>query len=169
MAHAAEERLVEWLRDAHAMEEQAQHILATTASRLENHPELRQQLERDRERSHRQAAMLKQCIAKHGTDTSTLKDIAAKVLAVAQGLSGVFVGDEVVKAALALYTFKHMEIASYKILIAAAERVGDFETKRACEQALQQEREMVDWFEQTVPAITLRYLDREEAGAATKH
>ena len=165
----AEERLVEWLRDAHAMEEQAQQILATTVNRLENYPELTQELERDRQRSHRQAAMLKQCIAKHGTDTSTLKDIAAKVLAVAQGLSGIFVGDEVVKAALALYTFKHMEIASYKILIAAAERVGDFDTKRACEEALQQEREMVDWFEQSVPAITLRYLDREESGVVAKH
>jgi ferritin-like metal-binding protein YciE len=161
----AEERFIEWLRDAHAMEEQAQQMLAMTAARLDDYPELKMQLERDRQRAHRQAAMLKQCIARHDTDTSLLKDVAGKVMAIAQGLSGVFVGDEVVKAALAVYTFKHMEIASYKILIAAAEKVGDFETKRACEEALQQEREMVDWLEQTIPAITLRYLDREQTKA----
>jgi ferritin-like metal-binding protein YciE len=161
----SEERFLEWLRDAHAMEEQAQQMLALTASRLDDYPELKQQLERDRQRSHRQAAMLKQCIARHDTDTSLIKDIAARVVAVGQGLSGMFVGDAVVKAALAVYTFKHMEIASYKILIAAAEKIGDFETKRGCEEALQQEREMVDWLEQTIPGITLRYLDRADTAA----
>jgi ferritin-like metal-binding protein YciE len=161
----SEERFLEWLRDAHAMEEQAQQMLALTASRLDDFPELKQQLERDRQRSHRQAAMLKQCIARHDTDTSLFKDIAARVVAVGQGISGMFVGDVVVKAALAVYTFKHMEIASYKILIAAAEKVGDFETKRGCEEALQQEREMVDWLEQTIPGITLRFLDRDETSA----
>ena len=36
-----DERLNEWLRDAHAMEEQAEQMLSATASRIENYPELK--------------------------------------------------------------------------------------------------------------------------------
>jgi ferritin-like metal-binding protein YciE len=63
-----------------------------------------------------------------------------------------------------------MEIASYKILIATAEQVGDQETKRVCEEILHEEEAMADWLEQNVPSLTKQYLRREETpGATAKH
>ena len=40
----AEENLNDWLRDAHAMEQQAEKMLEATSSRLENYPELRERM-----------------------------------------------------------------------------------------------------------------------------
>ncbi len=84
----------------------------------------------------------------------------ARMLGVAQGLSGLFVGDEVVKGVLATYTFEHMEIASYRILIAAAEKVGDAETKTVLEEIVREEEEMAKWLESHFNPVTLQYLDR---------
>ena len=42
MAASAEDRLMDWLRDAHAAEEQAATMLASTARRIVNYPELKE-------------------------------------------------------------------------------------------------------------------------------
>ena len=42
----SEELLVDWLRDAHAMEKHAEQVLSNSASRIENYPELKAQIER---------------------------------------------------------------------------------------------------------------------------
>src|SRR3546814_2257952 len=74
---------------------------------------------------------LESCIERRGEKTSTLKDVAGKMTATVQGLSGTVAGDEVVKAHLAHYTFEHYEIASYRILMATADEAGDVEIGRA--------------------------------------
>lgn len=55
-----------------------------------------------------------------------------------------FVDDEVVKGSLAGYTFEHMEIASYKILIAAAEAAGETEVVAVCQANLAEEVAMAE-------------------------
>ena len=99
-----------------------------------------------------------------------VKDMAGKVTATAQGLSGLFVSDEVVKASMASYTFEHMEIASYRCLIAAADAVGDTETSRICQQILQQEEAMAAWLKEQLPQVTRQFLQLSETpGATAKH
>src|SRR5690606_32187588 len=93
----------------------------------------------------------------------TLKDMAGKATATAQGLSGMFVSDEVVKATMASYTFEHMEIAAYKSLIAAAELAGDAETRRVCEAILAQEEAMAKWLGEHIATITQQFLQRDAA------
>ena len=81
-----------------------------------------------------------------------------------------FVGDEIIKASLGTYTFEHMEIGSYRILIATAEALGDTETKLVCEQILREEENMARWLEENLPAVTKQYLDRERTpGVTAKH
>lgn len=48
--------------------------------------------------------------------------------------------DEVVKGATAGYAFENVEIATYTVLIAAAEAFGDDETATACQAILKQEK-----------------------------
>ena len=166
----AEERLMEWLRDAHAAEEQAKTMLSGTASRLENYPELRSRIEQHIRETERQADLVRGCIERRGGSTSTIKDYGAKMIALGQAMSGLFVGDEVMKASIASTAFEAMEIASYKILVETADHVGDQETKRVCEQILREEQAMFDWLNQNVGMLTHRYLQREETpGATAKH
>ena len=165
-----DENLMDWLRDAHAMEEQAEKMLTATAGRLENYPEFKARVEEHIDETRRQAVLVKGCIDRRGGGTSAIKDMAGRFTAMAQGLSGVFVSDEVVKAALASYTFEHMEIASYTALIAAADVVGDTETKTVCESILAEEEAMAQWLQQHLPQIVQRFLSLEQTpGATSKH
>jgi ferritin-like metal-binding protein YciE len=164
----AEKRLVEWLRDAHAMEQQAEKMMETQASRIQNYPEVVQQLERHIEETKRQTKKVESCLARYDESASGLKDVASKMTALGQTFSGMFTGDEVVKGCLAWTTFEHFEIASYRILIAAAEEVGDHETKRICEEILKEEEAMAAWLEQNTPHVVRQYLQRDQAGADAK-
>jgi ferritin-like metal-binding protein YciE len=121
----AREWLVQWLRDAHAMEEQAETMLNGQLSRIENYPELSARIRLHLQETREHAARLNTCLKGLGEDTSTMKDAGGKLMAMAQSLSGVFAGDEVMKGSLATYTFEHMEIASYTILVAAAQALGE--------------------------------------------
>lgn len=165
----AEERLNEWLRDAHAAEEQAHSMLTGAAGHLDDYPEFKTRLHQHGELSERQAQLLKECLSTRGESTSLIKGLAGKVIALGQTVSGLVVGDEVVKAALAIATFTQMEVASYRILIAAAETVGDGATRQICERILAEEEEFARWLDQQLGPLTSQYLGRREAPSAAKH
>jgi ferritin-like metal-binding protein YciE len=88
--------------------------------------------------------------------------------AMMQGMGGVFAGDEVVKGAMAGYTFEHFEISSYTVLIAAAEAAGDQQTASICREILSEEQAMADWLREHLPNVTRQYLQREETGGPAK-
>lgn len=159
---SARESLLDWLRDAHAMEEQAVTMLTSMAGRIENYPDVKAKIEQHITETRRQADMLESCIERLGGDTSTVKDLMGKFMAMGQGLSGVFVADEIVKGSMASYTFEHMEIAAYQVLIAAADACGDRETSAVCQRILVEEQAMADWLIQNVGDVTRKYLARAE-------
>lgn len=163
---SADERLDEWLRDAHAMEEQAERMLETQARRIENYPEMKTEVERHLQETRRHAEMLQRCIERRGTTTSAIKDATGKFTAMMQGLAGMFTSDEVVKNCMAGYTFEHFEISAYRILVAAAEHANDPETQQVCETILREEEAMADYLHESLPSITQEYLAREEADLA---
>jgi ferritin-like metal-binding protein YciE len=79
------------------------------------------------------------------------------------------VDDEVIKRCLAMYTFKHMEIASYQILIATAEAIGDSKTATTCLQIRQEDERMAVWLAAEVPRVLSKFLKRDEiAGVQAK-
>jgi ferritin-like metal-binding protein YciE len=162
------EHLADWLRDAHAMEQQSATMMRKLADRLEHYPELRGRIQRHIEETEQQAKRLEGCMKRAGAKTSALKDIAGKFTATIQGLSGVVVEDEVVKAHLAHYVFEHYEMASYRILIAAAEAAGDSETCGVCETNLREEEAMADWLADNLPATAQKYLQRDMADLDAK-
>lgn len=161
--------LSDWLRDAHAMEKQALTMMESLVKRLENYPDLRNRLKQHIEETRGQAQRLEGCLERLGTSTSAVKDATAKMIATAQGLSGLFVTDEVVKGHLASYVFEHFEIASYRMLIAAADEAGDAETRRICEENLREEEAMAAWLADHAAATTQQFLQRDLAEAEAKH
>jgi ferritin-like metal-binding protein YciE len=158
-----DERINQWLRDAHAMEEQAEQILHGQSERIENYPEIKALMLQHLEETRLQSKRLEECLERRGTSASGLKNMAGKITATLQNLSGMFVGDEVVKSILAVYTFEHMEIASYRILIAACDTAGDPETKRVLEEICREEEAMAERLSQSMTDVTRGYLIREEA------
>ncbi|RUX26477.1 ferritin-like domain-containing protein [Mesorhizobium sp. M7A.F.Ca.US.011.01.1.1] len=157
------EWLVQWLRDAHAMEEQAETMLNGQLNRIQNYPELSDRIRQHVQETRQQAARLETCLDRIGQGSSTLKDAGGKLTAMAQSLSGVFAGDEVMKGSLASYTFEHMEIASYTILIAAAKSLGEAEVAQVCEENLREEVAMADWLKSHIPATTEQFLARTDS------
>ena len=56
-----------------------------------------------------------------------------------------------------------MEIAAYRVLIAAADQVGDPETSAVCAEILREGEAMARWLQDNLAPLTQRYLVREEA------
>ena len=162
----ARERLVEWLRDAYAAEEQAHVMLKRTAAQIEGHRHFCAGLERHGEQSSAQAEELKRCLEQLGEGPSLIKTITGQITAFGQLVGGYIVGDEPVKAALATSTFAQMEVSSYRILIAAAQAAGETRIAQACMTLLGQEENFADWLAEQVPAVTREYLARETEPAS---
>ncbi len=153
-----EETLVEWLRDAYAMEKQAIDLIENQLKRLQNYPEFQARLREHLEETRQQADIVKQCLSRYGADVSTFKDMATRFMGNMQSMMTSMAQDEVVKYCIANYSFESFEIASYRCNIAAAEDVGDMQTKRDLETILAQEQRMQAWLEDHTPEITRAYL-----------
>jgi len=154
--------ITDWLRDAHAMEKQAETLLKGEIRRIKNYPELTQRLEEELERTLVQQEQLKECLNRLDVNHSVVKDSGAKVLAFGQDLSGVFLGDEVVKAVLSLYVFAHMGVCSYRILTDAAEIRADEQTRQMCEDLMKTEENFAAWLMDFVPKLTQEFLQRSD-------
>ena len=150
--------MLDWLRDAHAMEEQAEQLFSGQAKRFKDSPSLAQQFEVETAnvRTHQRALSIR--IQQLGGEISVVKDTAGKLIAAGQNLMGMLMTDEPVKGILALYTFTHMGIASYLILIAAAEAANDEETRSLSKSILEHHRARAEWLEKHLSPITEQYL-----------
>ncbi len=154
------EHLLDWLRDAHAMEQQAEQMLKAQSARIENYPQIKARIDQHIEETLGQQRLLEGCLERLGGSPSVVKDAMGKVAAFGQAFGGMFASDEIVKGAMAGYVFEHMEIASYTALIAAADHAGDPETRRVCEQILPQEEAMAKWLRDNLPEVTKAFLTR---------
>lgn len=155
-----QENLLDWLRDAHAMEQQAEKMLKAQSERLEHYPQLKARIDQHIQETLGQQKLVDECITRLGGSSSTLKDIAGKLMAFGQALGGSMMTDEVIKGAMAGYVFENVEIATYTVLIAAAKAAGDQQTVAACEQILPQEEAMAQWLLEHLPELTEAFLTR---------
>jgi ferritin-like metal-binding protein YciE len=160
--------LISWLRDAHAIEQTAITILEMQSKRLEHYPRIEAKWAEHLEVTRRQAERVRACLQRHDADASALMDLTGRFTGAMNALvTGAALGDEAVKAAVAEYAFENMEIATYRTLIATADFVGDHETRRICEEILDEEQEMATWLGREMVAMTQIFLGRNvvrEAG-----
>lgn len=157
-----QENLLDWLRDAHAMEQQAESMLKAQSKRLEHYPELKARIDQHIQETLGQQKLINECLARLGGGSSTIKDMTGRLMAFGQAVGGTLMSDEVIKGAMAGYVFENVEIAAYTVLIAAAEAAGDRETLDACERILPQEVAMAEWLLEHLPQLTEAFLVRSE-------
>ena len=99
------ENLMNWLRDAHAMEQQAETMLNSQSSRLEHYPVLKDRIDQHIRETQGQQQRLETCIERLGGSPSAIKDMGGKVMAFAQGMSGM---------AIFIYNDRQRSIGSIK-------------------------------------------------------
>ena len=155
--------ICDWLRDAHAMEEQAEKLFSGQADRLSQYTELAAKLKDELTFIEANKLLLFGTLKLLGSDTSIIKDTVGKIIGFEQNMVGTMMSDEPVKGILALHTFTQMAIGSYKILVAAADATGEPEIKKTCTTILESSERRAAWIEKELDAVTRIFLTAKAA------
>jgi ferritin-like metal-binding protein YciE len=161
----ARDLLVVGLRNAHAMESQAQELMERQIERTDEYPEVQSRLRQHLEETKQQIARLEDCLRLCDESESTLKDTATSLMGNVQAMMNAMAGDEILKNTFANSAFEHFEIAAYKSMLAMCERAG-VDISAPLQQSLREEEAMAQWVDSHVEGITLQYLAKEEEAAA---
>jgi len=153
----------DWLRDAHAMEKQAESMLESMASRIDNYPDVRARIEQHITETKQQITVLEEILDRNDISRSMLKDSMSKMMAFGQSVGGMVTSDEIVKGSISGYVFEQFEIACYTSLLAAAKKARDMASVPAIESILAEEQRMADWLIQHIPDTTEQFLLRSDA------
>lgn len=164
----ASKRLLGWLEDAYAMEQEAETMMKAMAGRIENYPELKQRIEHHVQETKWQAEQIAECINQLGGSVPDMKGAFAKAMAGMHAMGNAMMSDEVAKGVGISYAFEHMEVATYRALVLAARREGQEAVAEACEGILRQEEAMAQWLYDQQPAIIESFLEREAADVEAK-
>jgi ferritin-like metal-binding protein YciE len=142
-ADTLDEQLVKYLADAHSIEEQALQQLraAPDAARDSELAEIFRQHLAETE-GHEQA--IRERLEAHGERSSTLKDLLMRVGGAGFLLFARAQPDTPGKLVAHAYSYEHLELASYELLIRVAERAADRETVEVAQRIRDEERAMSD-------------------------
>jgi ferritin-like metal-binding protein YciE len=148
------------------MEKQALEMMERQSGRLDDFPQVQQQVKAHAEETRQQMHRLEQCLDALGEDRSALKDTAMSLLGNMAAMSHAVASDEVLKNTFANYAFEHYEIAAYKSLIALANDLGLTNTIALLKTSLDEEEKMADWVGKNIEPVTRMYISWEERRAA---
>ncbi|MDH5823106.1 ferritin-like domain-containing protein [Luteimonas sp. RD2P54] len=161
MSTSTRERLLKWLQDAYAMEQQADAMLTALAGRLEHYTSLRNRVLGHAAETRQQADDVRGCIERLGGAVPAARSMAASAAGSLQALGNALMSDEVVKGMGASYAFEYLEAATYRALVIAAEAAGETDIAEVCNRILQQELAMAEWLRANHGGIVQEFLQRE--------
>lgn len=161
------DELIEWLRDAYAMERAMELALKKQADNQGLSMLVREQSALHLNETRQHAEAVAACLKRLGSETSTLKTAMAKGLEIMKGASTAFAGDHRVKDLLGMCATEHFEIACYTALRAGAARFGIFEIVETCNKIIQDEQRMADWLEANLPHLVMTCLEQAASASAS--
>lgn len=159
---AQNDMLIAWLNDAHALETSIVEVLEKQVDVAADHPIVQQGIQRHLEATKGHAETVAGCLEQLGESPSGVKSAMASVGGKVQGVMSGAAKDDLVKAALQDYSTEHMEIASYRALIIAANEAGQAGIAQKCESILQDEIQMAQWLEEQMPMVVREALVQGE-------
>lgn len=162
---AARDLFITGLKNAHAMEREAQEILKRQIERMDQYPELKAKLREHLSETRQQMQRLEKCLEELDSSPSMVKDAALALGANIAAMGHAMAGDEVLKNTFANNALEHYEIAAYKSLLALAEDAG-VRMKTVLQESLREEERMAAWVDGHVQQITHEFVKKEERGAA---
>lgn len=154
------------LRNAHAMESQAQELTERQSERLTDYPEVQQRVRQHLDETKEQLRRLDQCLESLGESRSALKDAGLSFLGNMMAGSHAMADDEILKNSFGNYAFEHYEIAAYKSLLVMAEQLGLESARSLLQQSLREEQNMAKWIDDHLRDVTIQYMRHEELEAA---
>lgn len=151
--------MIDWLKDAHAMERASIDNLERQVKHLDAYPDVRAKFQEQIDLTRRQEQRIEQQLKAMGTDTSSVKDAFTRIAGQAQALMAGAAPDEVVKQATTTLAYEEWEIANFRALATAAERENEPSLATLFEEMADEKADMADWLSEAIPDITRRYLD----------
>jgi ferritin-like metal-binding protein YciE len=148
------EKLVDYIEDAHAMEQSVSRSLDSMISTTDD-PEIRSILEHHKQETERHEQRLRERLDALGAGTSTRKEAQTVAGALLKGIGDVARTDKPGKNARDAYVTEHVEIAAYQLLERLAVRAGDQETAEVARRNRADDEEMA----QKIDANWDRFLD----------
>ncbi len=139
-----QEKLINYIQDAHAMEQNVLKMLDSMISTTKD-PETLARLKQHRAETDRHGRLLKERLGALGQGTSLTAEVPVVVGSWFKGLADWARPDKPGKNARDGFVTEHLEIAAYRLLEQLAERAGDNETARVAREICQDEEEMARW------------------------
>jgi ferritin-like metal-binding protein YciE len=135
------EKLVEYVEDAHAMEQSVSTMLESMISTTDD-PEIRSMLEHHKQETEEHERRLRERLDALGAGTSTRKQAQTIATALMKGVGDMARTDKPGKNARDGFVTEHMEIAAYELLERLAKKAGDAETAEVARQNRADEQAM---------------------------
>ena len=161
----ARDVFISGLKDAYALEQQTRDMMESQANRLEDYPDLQARASEHLRETENQIDRLRQCLEMIGESPSTLKKLGARTMGAMQSMVHATVTDEHIKDTLTGYGVEHLEIASYRSLIAFANRLGEQRMVPLLKESLHEEEAMADWVGKHIESITQQFCAQAEMPA----
>lgn len=155
-------KLVGYLQDAYAMENQIAEALEKQVKATVAHPDIQARIQEHLEATRQHRARMEQRITALGQHPSAVKGLMTTLMGNMQGALGGTRSDALAMNARDDFVIENLEICSYAMLIATAQLYGDQETVRACELNLHDELVMREWLQEHIVQAT--YLALQEDG-----
>lgn len=159
---AARSLLIDWIRNAHAMEVQSEELLDSQLRRIEHYPDLRERLKEHREETREQRIVLQDMLRSARTEPSAWREAGVRLMALGQNLFQVASQDEIIKGVIMLASFERMEMAVYRALATAAQVAGEAEMADVFVRLHDQEQAMAHWHDEHLAELTRQFLVRHE-------
>jgi ferritin-like metal-binding protein YciE len=138
---ALEEKLVEYIDDAYAMEQNVLRMLDGMIGTTED-PQMKRALERHKKQTEKQAERLEECLREHDASPSGAKQAGGLMAALMKSVVDMARGDKAGRNARDGFATEHMEIASYQMLERVAKKAGDKHTAAVARQNRGEEEAM---------------------------
>jgi ferritin-like metal-binding protein YciE len=138
---ALEEKLVEYIDDAYAMEQNVLRMLDGLIGTTKD-PQMKRALERHKKQTEQQAERLEERLREHGKSPSKTKAAGGMMAALMKSVVDVARDDSPGRNARDGYATEHMEIASYEMLERVARKAKDRKTAAVARQNREEEEAM---------------------------
>jgi ferritin-like metal-binding protein YciE len=157
----ANEKLIAYIQDAYAMENQIVQVLEQQVAQTEQVPDIQARIEQHLEETRLHRDRMAARLQAYNQDPSAIKGLGSALMGNMMGLMQGMRPDSLARTARDDYVTEHLEIAAYILLITSARAFGDEETARAGELNLRDEIAMQNWLAQNLPDVCLRALEQE--------
>lgn len=156
------QKLVTFIQDAYAMENQIVEDLTKQAEHAKKHPQIQQRIQEHVDATKQHRARMEQRLEAYGEKPSKVKGLLTNMMGNMQGSLGNSSPDSLAMEARNDFVIENFEISTYALLISTAQLYGDQETMQACELNLHDELVMREWLQQHI--VEACFLSLRESG-----